>query len=57
MGTFREPIEVGDQAQERLEWLEALVDTGATYTVVPTRDRDVRLGLRFAGALASTPTR
>src|SRR5712692_4541616 len=35
MGTFRVSIEVGDLAGERFERLEALVDTGATYTWVP----------------------
>ena len=35
MGTFRVRIEVGDAAGERWETLEALVDTGATYTMLP----------------------
>lgn len=35
MGTFRYPIEVGDPQGERFERLDALVDTGASYTVVP----------------------
>jgi clan AA aspartic protease len=35
MGTFRVRIEVGDPARERFEPVEALVDTGATYTVLP----------------------
>ncbi len=35
MGTFRVPIEIGDVGGERFEELEALVDTGATTTVVP----------------------
>ena len=35
MGTFRHPVEVGDPVGERFERIEALVDTGATYTVVP----------------------
>jgi clan AA aspartic protease len=38
MGTFRQHIEVGDFAGNRFEPLEALVDTGATYTWLP---RDV----------------
>lgn len=35
MGTFRVSIEIGDPAGQRYEFLEALVDTGATYTTVP----------------------
>lgn len=35
MGTFRVTIEIGDPVGERYERVEALVDTGATYTVVP----------------------
>jgi len=35
MGTFRVEIEIGDAAGERWERVEALVDTGATYTTVP----------------------
>jgi len=35
MGTFSVDIELGDEAAERFETLSALVDTGATYTVVP----------------------
>ncbi len=34
MGTFRVRIEVGDPEARRYEPLEALVDTGATYTTV-----------------------
>jgi predicted aspartyl protease len=34
MGTFRVAIEIGDAAGERWETVEALVDTGATYTTV-----------------------
>ncbi len=34
MGTFRVPIEIGDPQGERYERVEALVDTGATYTTV-----------------------
>ena len=34
MGTFRVAIEIGDAAGERWETVEALVDTGATYTSV-----------------------
>ena len=35
MGTFRVEIEIGDAAGERCETIEALVDTGATYTTAP----------------------
>jgi len=35
MGTFRVRIEIGDATGERWETLEALVDTGATYTMLP----------------------
>ncbi len=35
MGTFRVAIEVGDPQGQRYETLEALVDTGSTYTVLP----------------------
>lgn len=35
MSTFRHPIEVGDPLGEQFERVEALVDTGATFTVVP----------------------
>ena len=35
MGTFTVEIEVGDQTGDRFEPVEALVDTGATYTLIP----------------------
>ena len=35
MGTFSYQIEVGDMDGQRFESLEALVDTGSNYTVVP----------------------
>ncbi len=44
MGTFRYSIEVGDFAGEHFEPLEALVDTGATYTWLP-KDLLDRLGV------------
>jgi len=44
MATFRVPIEVGPMDQSRFERIEALVDTGATYTVVPC-DVLERLGI------------
>ena len=36
MGTFSVTIEIGDPVGQRYERVEALVDTGATYTTVPT---------------------
>lgn len=45
MGTFRVQIEIEGAAVGRLERVEALVDTGATYTWVP-RDLLERLGVR-----------
>ncbi len=35
MGTFLVSLEVGDPQGERFETVEALVDTGATYTTLP----------------------
>ena len=35
MGTFRVAIEIGDPQGERYEQVQALVDTGATYTTAP----------------------
>lgn len=35
MGTFSVRLEVGDPQGQRYEPLEALVDTGATYSMVP----------------------
>ena len=35
MGTFTAEIEIGDPSGSRWETVEALVDTGATYTSVP----------------------
>lgn len=35
MGSFRVSIEIGDIQGRRFETVEALVDTGATYTLVP----------------------
>ena len=45
MGTFFVDIEVGDEQGERFESVEALVDTGATYTSIPTSLLE-RLGVR-----------
>ena len=44
MGHFRVAVQVGKQAGERFEPIEALVDTGATYTWIP-RDILTRLGV------------
>ncbi|MEJ7612976.1 MAG: retroviral-like aspartic protease family protein [Candidatus Fervidibacter sacchari] len=44
MATFRVTIEIGPMDQSRFEQIDALVDTGATYTVVP-RDVLERLGI------------
>jgi clan AA aspartic protease len=47
MGTFRVPIEVGDPEGTRWERVEALVDTGSSYTLLP---RSVWLRLGVSGA-------
>ena len=44
MGIFRVPIEIGDLQASRFETVEALVDTGATYTMIP-RSTLARLGI------------
>jgi len=44
VATFRVTIEIGPMDQSRFEQIEALVDTGATYTVVP-KDVLERLGI------------
>lgn len=45
MTSFRVEVEIGDLAGNRFDTIEALVDTGATYTRVPS-DRLERLGIR-----------
>jgi clan AA aspartic protease len=35
MGTFHVTIEIGDPVGQRFESVDALVDTGATYSVIP----------------------
>ena len=35
MGTFTVGVEVGDSPGDQFETIEALVDTGATYTMIP----------------------
>lgn len=37
MGTFTYPIQLGDPEGQRFERLEALVDTGASFTMAPAR--------------------
>jgi clan AA aspartic protease len=44
MGSFHQTFEIGDFAGTKFETVEALVDTGATYTWVP-RDILERLGV------------
>ena len=44
MGHFRVPVQVGSRTGEHLESLEALVDTGATFTLIP-REVLERLGV------------
>ncbi len=34
MGTFRVEIEVGNPTGDRFAWIDAVVDTGATYTSI-----------------------
>ena len=45
MGTFRSSIEIGDPQGQYWETLEAVVDTGASYTWAP-REVLARLGVR-----------
>lgn len=47
MGTFKVTVEIGDPKGEHYEKVEALVDTGATYTWVP-RSILSRLGIKPA---------
>ena len=55
MGTFSVTIEVGDAQGQRYEAVEALVDTGATHTVLPSeliRGLNVEVVDRLAFRLA-----
>jgi aspartyl protease family protein len=45
VGTFRVALEIGDPEGSRWETVEALVDTGASYTLVP-RHLLLSLGVR-----------
>ena len=59
MGTFRTPLELAADPGERFEAIEALVDTGATYTVAPAplpRRMGVEPTLRRRFALADGST-
>ena len=51
MGVFKVPIEIGDFQASRFETVEALVDTGATYTMMP---RSVLAGLGIAPGWSRT---
>ncbi len=44
MGTFRVPVEIGDPSGQRFERVDALVDTGAMFSVFPTAQLQ-RLGV------------
>ena len=48
MGTFTVPIQVGDLAGQNFVSMEALVDTGSTYTVLPKEVLD-QLGIEPEG--------
>lgn len=48
MGTFTVPIQIGNQATGEFEQLDALVDTGASYTLLPSQVL-VGLGIQTAG--------
>ena len=45
MGTFNWPIEIRSADGQRVERVEALVDTGSSYTILPT-DFLRRLGIQ-----------
>ena len=53
MGVFRVPIEIGDPAGTRFETIEAMVDTGASYSVLPASFLN-RLGIVPYGAIPMT---
>ena len=48
MGTFTVPIQIGNQATGEFSLLDALVDTGATYTLLPGQML-AGLGIQAAG--------
>ena|SRR5438067_2050067 len=47
MTTFQVPLQIGDLAGRRFEEVEAIVDTGSTFTTAP-RELLERLGIRPA---------
>jgi predicted aspartyl protease len=47
MTTFRVPLQIGDLAGRRFEAVEAIVDTGSTFTAAP-RELLERLGIQPA---------
>ena len=53
MGVFRVPIEIGDLAGTRFEEIEAMVDTGASYSVLPASFLR-RLGIVPYGSIPMT---
>ena len=55
MGTFNVALQIGDASGERWEWIETLVDTGASYTMLPAsllRDLGLEPTRRFPFVLA-----
>ena len=48
MGTFSVPVQIGNQVTGEFVPIDALVDTGATYTLLPA-DILVRLGIVSVG--------
>ncbi len=51
MGVFSVPIEIGDPQSSHFEPLDALVDTGATFTMIPASVlRTLRLEVQERGA-------
>jgi len=59
MGTFQVHVEVGNREGSRWEPLEALVDTGATFSVIPEstwQALGLQAGYRLAFELADSRT-
>ena len=54
MGTFTVTIQIGDLAGQNFVNLEALVDTGSTYTVLPKEILD-QLGIEQEGQRRRPP--
>ena len=60
MGVFNVQIEIGNFDGTRFEWFDALVDTGATYTMLPRsvlEDLGVKPGWSRTFGLADGSTR